>query len=153
MNASAAGLVVIAYDGSELAKLAIEESGRQLRPGREALVLTVWQTFNVGFIASRELRIDAAQAPEVRQAAEETAAAGAELAQGAGFKATSMAKEAASAWSCIVEVADAHEASLIVLGSHGRSGFPGVLLGSVAGAVAAHTSRSVLIVHRGSSVG
>jgi hypothetical protein len=35
-----------------------------------------------------------------------------------------------------------------VLGSHGRSGLAGVLIGSVAEAVAAHSRRSVLIVHR-----
>lgn len=148
MNELASGPVVIAYDGSDLAKRAIDEAARQLRPGREALVLTVWQTFNVGFIPNRELRIDAAQAPEVKQAAEDTAAEGAELANAAGFSATALAKEAASPWGCIVEFADAHDASLIILGSHGRSGFPGVLLGSVAGAVAAHSRRSVLIVHR-----
>ena len=36
----------------------------------------------------------------------------------------------------------------IVLGSHGRTGLAGVLIGSVAEAVAAHSRRSVLIVHR-----
>jgi nucleotide-binding universal stress UspA family protein len=148
MSETASGPVVFAYDGSDLAKLAIDEAGRQLRPGREALVLTVWQTFNVGFISSRELHIDAAVSSEVRKAAEETAAAGAALADAAGFTVSSAAKEAPSAWKCIVDVADGRDASLIVLGSHGRSGFPNVLLWSVAGAVAAHTNRSVLIVHR-----
>ena len=38
-----------AYDGSELAKLAIDEAGRRLRPGRDAIVLTVWQPFDIGF--------------------------------------------------------------------------------------------------------
>jgi len=36
-----------------------------------------------------------------------------------------------------------------VLGSHGRTGLAGVLIGSVAEAVAAHSRRSVLIIHRG----
>ena len=36
-----AGPVVFAYDGSELAQLAIEEAARQLGQGRDALVLTV----------------------------------------------------------------------------------------------------------------
>jgi hypothetical protein len=46
----ASGPIVFAYDGSELAKLAIDEAGRQLPPGRDALVLTVWQPFDVGFV-------------------------------------------------------------------------------------------------------
>jgi nucleotide-binding universal stress UspA family protein len=71
------------------------------------------------------------------------------LAKAAGFEARSMVSENSPAWKCIVQVADTQDASLIVLGSHGRSGFPGALLGSVAQDVAAHSNRSVLIVHRG----
>jgi nucleotide-binding universal stress UspA family protein len=37
---------------------------------------------------------------------------------------------------------------MIALGSHGKSGFAGVFLGSVAADVAAHSGRTVLIVHR-----
>jgi nucleotide-binding universal stress UspA family protein len=141
------GPVLFAYDGSELAKAAIREAARQLRPGRDALVLTVWQTFNVGFLPAGELDIDAAQAHEVRNAAERTAAEGASLAESAGFKARSGATEAAPAWKGIVNKADEQDASLIVLGSHGRTGLGSVLIGSVAEAVAAHSDQSVLITH------
>jgi nucleotide-binding universal stress UspA family protein len=142
------GPVVFAYDGSELAKLAIEEAGRQLVPGRDALVLTVWQPFDVGFVPTVALRIDAAEIAEVREAAERTAAAGVSLAKAAGFKARGLETEVAPIWKGIVHVAEEYDASLIVLGSHGRTGLAGVLLGSVAEAVAAHSRRSVLIVHR-----
>jgi nucleotide-binding universal stress UspA family protein len=142
------GPVVFAYDGSDLARLAIEEAGRQLPPGRDALVVTVWQPFDVGFVTPVELRIDAKEITDVRKAAEQTAADGAALAQAAGFNARSEAAEAAPTWKGIVKVAEDHDASLIVLGSHGRTGLAGVLIGSVAEAVAAHSRRSVLIVHR-----
>jgi nucleotide-binding universal stress UspA family protein len=46
-----------------------------------------------------------------------------------------------------VEAADEHDAGIIVMGSHGRTGARLVLLGSVAAAVARHTERPVLIVH------
>ncbi len=141
------GPVLFAYDGSDLAKAAIREAARQLRPERDALVLTVWQTFNVGFLPAGELDIDAAQAHEVRNAAERTAAEGASVAESAGFKARSAATEAAPAWKGIVDKAEEHDASLIVLGSHGRTGLASVLIGSVAEAVAAHSDRSVLITH------
>jgi nucleotide-binding universal stress UspA family protein len=85
---------------------------------------------------------------EVRSAAEETAAQGTALAQTAGFHARGLALEAAPTWKALVELADEHDASLIVLGSHGRSGLAEVLVGSVAEAVAQHSRRSVLIVHR-----
>ena len=142
------GPVVFSYDGSDLAKLAIEEAGRQLGPGREAIVLTVWRPFVVGFIPPPGVEFDAAASDEVRKAAEETAAHGASMAQAAGFRAQSLAVKEATTWKGIARVADDHDASLIVLGSHGKSGLTGIFLGSVAGDVAQHSRRSVLIVHR-----
>lgn len=146
--ASESGPVLFAYDGSGLAKLAIEEAGRQLAPGRHALVVCVWQPFDVGFVPVSGLSFDAAQIRDVKKSAEETAAEGASLAEAAGFKAQSAAVEGAPSWKAIVEIADERDASMIVLGSHGRSGIADVLLGSVAGAVAAHSRRTVLISHR-----
>jgi nucleotide-binding universal stress UspA family protein len=145
---TATGPVVFAYDGSDLAKLAIEEAGRLLEPGTDALVVTVWQPFDVGFVPVAGLELNAAQIADVRKAAEQTAAEGAALAQAAGFRARGAEIEKSPSWQGIVEFADAHDARLIVLGSHGRSGFAGVLVGSVAGAVVAHSRRSVLITHR-----
>lgn len=141
------GPVVFAYDGSDLAKLAIDEAGRQLDSGRDALVLTVWHPFDVGFLPTGGLQFDAAQISDVKDAAEQTAAEGASLAQAAGFRAGTAAREAEPTWKGIVEVADEHDASLIVLGSHGRTGLAAALIGSVAEAVAAHSRRSVLIIH------
>jgi nucleotide-binding universal stress UspA family protein len=142
-------LLVFAYDGSDLAKLAIEEAGRLFADtAREAVVLTVWQPFDVGFVPAGELQVDAAQIVQVRRAAAATAGAGASLAEAQGFRATAAELEAAPTWKGIADFAEERDASLIVLGSHGRSGFPGILFGSVAAAVAAHSQRSVLIVHR-----
>jgi nucleotide-binding universal stress UspA family protein len=142
------GPVVFAYDGSELARLAIEEAGELLAHGREALVVTVWQPFDVGFVPAAGLRLDAAEIDDVRKAAEETASKGASFADAAGFRAQSVAVEQSPIWKAIVDLADERDASLIVLGSHGRSGVTGMLLGSVAGAVASHSARTVLITHR-----
>jgi nucleotide-binding universal stress UspA family protein len=149
MATPAAGPVVFAYDGSELAKLAIEEAGRLFGDtSREALVVTVWQPFDVGFIAPGGLKFDAQQIAEVRSAAERTAAAGASAAAAAGFRAQGLAIEGAPAWSAIAGLAEERDARLIVLGSHGRSGVASVLVGSVASSVVAHSRRSVLVVHR-----
>jgi len=141
------GPVLFAYDGSDLAGLAIEQAGQQLAPGREALVACVWQTGDVGFLPIGEGHLNAAEATEVREAAEETAAQGASLASSAGFRASGVALEAAPTWKGIVEIARERRASLIVLGSHRRSGLAGHLLGSVAAAVAAHAESAVLITH------
>jgi nucleotide-binding universal stress UspA family protein len=148
MTPDESGPVLFAYDGSDLAGNAITEAGRQLQAGRDALVLTVWEPFNVGFLPVAGVEFDAAGVDEVRAAAGKTAAHGASLAEAAGFRARGMAAEAAPTWKGIIDAADEHDASLIVLGSHGRSGLTGLVVGSVAGAVAAHSRRSVLIVHR-----
>jgi nucleotide-binding universal stress UspA family protein len=144
------GRLLFAYDGSELAKLAIEQAARELVLGRDALALCVWQPADVGFVPIGGRRFDATNAADVRRAAEETAEYGASLAEKAGFRSQSMAIEAAPTWKGIVKVADERGASLIVLGSHRRSGLRGHLLGSVAAAVVAHTTASVLIVHQSS---
>jgi nucleotide-binding universal stress UspA family protein len=148
MSAGDLGPVLFAYDGSDLARLAIDEASRQLEPGRDAVVLTVWRPFGVGFIPPPEVKFDAAASDEVRKAAEETAAQGASMAQAAGFRAQNLAVKEPTTWKGIARVADDRNASLIVLGSHGKSGLSGIFLGSVAGAVAAHSGRTVLIVHR-----
>ncbi|HTA12929.1 MAG TPA: universal stress protein [Solirubrobacteraceae bacterium] len=141
------GPVLLAYDGSELAGLAIDQAARQLAPGRNALVVCVWQPGDVGFLPTSERRFNAAEATEVRKAAEETAAHGASLAAKAGFQPQSVAIEAAPTWKGIVELAGEREASLIVIGSHRRRGLVGHLLGSVATAVVAHSAAPVLIAH------
>ncbi len=146
-SATPTGPVLFAYDGSDLAKLAIEHAGLQLASGRDALVACVWQTGDVGFLPTSERHFNAAEATQVRTAAEETAAHGASLAKKAGFRAQSIAIEAAPTWTGIVEVAGERRASLIVLGSHRRAGLARHVLGSVAAAVASHSATSVLIVH------
>jgi hypothetical protein len=76
--------VVFGYDGSELARAAIAEAGGQLPAHRDALVVTVWSTFNVEFVPEPGTHFDSACADEVKQAAEQTAARGAALAKAAG---------------------------------------------------------------------
>jgi nucleotide-binding universal stress UspA family protein len=140
------GPVLFAYDGSDLASLAIEQAARQLAPGRDALVVCVWQPADVGFAPVNGRRFDADDATEVRRAAEETAAYGAALADDAGFLAQSMAVEATPTWRGIIQTAEDKGASLIVIGSHRHGGLVGHLVGSVAAAVIAHAGCPVVVV-------
>lgn len=140
------GPVLFAYDGTELAASAIAQATKQLAPRQDALVVCVWQPVDVGFTPIETKHFDADQAPAVRQAAEHTAAHGAALAEQAGYKARSVAVEAAPTWKGIVDAAQEHGASVIVLGPHRRSGLLGHLQGSVAGAVIVHSTTPVLVV-------
>jgi nucleotide-binding universal stress UspA family protein len=142
------GPVLFAYDGSELAQLAIEQAGDLLAPGRTALVLCVWQPADVGFVPVDDRHFDAHNATEVKAAAQQTAAHGASLAEKAGFESQSIAIEAAPTWKGILKTAEDRNASLIVLGSHRRTGIVGHLLGSVTAAVISHSTISILVVQQ-----
>lgn len=143
---TAEGPVVIAYDGSQRAAHAISEAAEQLSGRRDAVVVCVWQPVDVGFTPVDDGHLDVDRASAVRHAAERTAAHGAELARAAGFESCSLAVEAAPTWKGIVATAEQYGASAIVMAPHRRSGLIGHLHGSVAGAVAAHTSVPVLLV-------
>ena len=138
--------ILIAYDGSDYAKAAIEQAAEQLENGRRAIVLTVWQPFGAAFVGVGVAPegLEEGIARDARRVAEE----GARLAREAGLDAEPAAERGDPVWQRIVEAADERDAGTVVLGSHGRTGIELVLMGSVAGAVAAHTDRPVLIAHR-----
>ena len=140
--------ILFAYDGSDEAKAAIREAAAQLRPSSRALVLTVWQpqpsaalpfASGAGPPADLEERLE----QEARREAEK----GVALARSVGFDATALVERGIPVWNGIVQAADDHDASVIVMGSHGRTGLAPALLGSVATAVSSHGDRPVLIVH------
>jgi nucleotide-binding universal stress UspA family protein/MFS family permease len=145
-HADQEGPVLFAYDGSDLADAAIAEAGRQLPARRDALVLTVWRTFGVGFIPEPDARFDAACADDVHEAAEQTAAHGVQVADAAGFRAHALTVQGTPAWKAVIDTADEHDAGLIVVGSHSHAGLGGKVSGSVARDIAERSGRPVLIV-------
>jgi nucleotide-binding universal stress UspA family protein len=66
---------------------------------------------------------------------------------GRGASVLTVARGGCPVWRTIVEAAIELGASIIVLGSHGRTGVGHPVLGSVAETVARHTDRPVLIAH------
>jgi nucleotide-binding universal stress UspA family protein len=143
------GPVVIAFDGSDLGKLAIEEAAKLLRTDREVVVVCVWQPFDLGFVPTdgEDKMLHADQVPAVRDAAKRTAERGAELARSLGFQAQPVERESAPIWKGIAEVADERDASAIVLCAHCHGRFGGMLAGSVTSSLTAHTERTVIIAH------
>jgi nucleotide-binding universal stress UspA family protein len=139
--------VAIAYDGSELAELAIDQAAAYLSTDQPVVVVTVWQPADVGFTPIDGEHFDANDARAVRAAAEATAAHGAGRIAALGFPADSLAIEAAPTWKGIIEAAAESGAGLIVIGSHRREGLIGHLVGNVASAVVAHGTVNVLLVH------
>src|SRR5664279_2821261 len=130
-------MILIAYDGSEDAKSAIEQAA-SLMPGQPAVVLTVWVPY--GQILARSTvpfgisagvqdvtEIDAA----ALQSAQARAQEGAALARSLGLDASphTRAREESYAESILAE-ADRVNASAIVTGSRGLGGGGSLLLGS-----------------------
>ncbi|WP_157251192.1 universal stress protein [Nonomuraea typhae] len=143
--------ILIAYDGSDDAKAAIEAAGRLLQ-GDRAVVLTVWERLamtaahaSMGMVISPELT--AAEDQAVGEAMQHLADQGAELARKSGFTATPRVElDRVAIWSTIVDVAADVDAALIVTGTRGLGGVKSLLLGSTSDRVVHHADRPVLVV-------
>lgn len=146
--------LLVCYDGSENAKHACRRAG-ELLTGRSSLLLTVWETTAImgsqAWAGSMEpmldyARVDRAAADAAGRRAEE----GLAIARDAGLNAAPLVVQASgSVWKTIVDLADGHDAAMIVMGSRGLTGVRSLLLGSVSSHVVHHAGRPVLVVPAG----
>jgi len=139
--------VLICYDGSEPARRAIRAAAELLGP-RTAVVLDVAPLFT--HAQAYAVAASAASIVEVEQVhseeALERATEGAELARTAGFTATPRGEVDVRAWEGILTVVDEIGASVIVIGSHGRTGVEEFVEGSVSHELARNSHVPVLVV-------
>ena len=142
------GPIVFAYDGSPAARAAIALAGRHLRTDRDAIVLTVYQLLeSVPFFGEAGIVLPTGADEQIKAGTERLAEEGAGLAHDAGFDAAAVTAQASDAtWETIVAEARGHDASQIVMGTHGRTGAKSALLGSVATAVMHHAGVPVTVV-------
>jgi nucleotide-binding universal stress UspA family protein len=151
-------MILVCYDGSPDAQAAIDQAGKLL-PGSEATILVLWETLleamsrngslGVGFGMIGSFGDDGADAA-IKQAAVDTAAAGAQRAGDAGLVASPRVESReGDIAGMILRVAADVEADLVVLGTRGLSGVKSLLLGSTSDAVLHHADRPVLVVPSG----
>jgi nucleotide-binding universal stress UspA family protein len=143
-------MILIAYDGSEDSKAAVARAGT-LFPGESTTVLMVWQRFietmaragvAAGVIVDYESIDESAE-----KGAADTAEAGAQLARDAGLDASGAAGVVTTTTAeAILAEAEKLDASVVILGSRGRTGVRSLMLGSVSHAVLQHADRPVLVV-------
>ena len=145
-------MLLIAYDGSQDAKAAIQHAGK-LMPNSAVTVLTIWEPFTTMLARTPETlralaRVDDGDAidRESAEEAETSANEGAELARAAGLDATSLTTPLrGSTADTIIQQADRLDVDAIVVGSRGLTGMA-LLLGSVSLSVVQHADRTVVIV-------
>ncbi len=146
-------MILIAYDGSRDAQLAVDYAA-ELFAGQAATVLTVWEPFvertssaGEGAGLTSELvdsdRIDHAYESNAMQRASE----GAERARRAGLNAQpEICARTTTVAAAILAEAKALEVAAIVIGSRGRTGIKSMLLGSVSRQLLHHADRPVILV-------
>jgi nucleotide-binding universal stress UspA family protein len=147
------GPVLIAYDGSDHATVAVEAAGHLLKV-RETLLQTVWTSYAavapagvagapVGVITQAAQEIDRS----ARETAQRTARQGARLAAVQGLEVRSEAVQAdGNSWRALINSAHDHRAACVVVGSRGLSTVEATLLGSVSRALVHHAPAPVLVV-------
>jgi nucleotide-binding universal stress UspA family protein len=148
--------VVVAYDGSELAKAALRHAA-ELFAGRPAVLATVWEP-GLAMIAAGppdSFGMEALPDPELvremdrgqRDHASKVATEGAELARSLGLAAEPFAvADEMDVATTLIDLARERGAAAVVVGSRGVSGLRSHLLGSVARKLIAHGDVPVLIV-------
>lgn len=138
--------ILLAVDGSEVAMQAVRQLLMQialLREKPEIHVLHVHPPVPLGRVQAHVGK-ETLDAYYLEESLAQLAPAEAELtAAGCAFTRHVHVGQPADV---IVRQADALDCSLIVIGSHGRSGLPGLLLGSVAQRVLQLSRRPVLVV-------
>jgi nucleotide-binding universal stress UspA family protein len=151
--------LLIAYDGSDLAKSAVR-SAAELFPGSAALVVTVWEpglgalaTLNAGWdpVGGVPVPPDPELVSELDRAGEDHAAVvageGARLARSLGLDAEPHAiPDEVHVADAIVDLGAQRAVAAVVVGSHGIAGLRSHLLGSTSRHVLARCRPPVVVV-------
>lgn len=142
------GPLLLAYDGSEPARQAIDAVSALVESGRDAVLLYVYKPTERGLGVAQGMtggRIDAPVSSEPE--AQDVLAEGAELARAAGFSVeTRLVAADRPTATIIAETAEEIDAPAIVMGQRGHGGLKSALLGSVSRDVVNADHRPVLLV-------
>jgi nucleotide-binding universal stress UspA family protein len=137
--------IVVGYDDTAESRRALSRAAELARALDAKVVVTSVAPLLVGALASRGLTgIDPADSPELHR---EELSRAAELLRREGVKRTEYALAVGDTPTEILELAESHDADLIVVGARERNLLGRLLEPSVSGAVQRRAHRDVLIVH------
>ncbi len=154
--------VLIAYDGSEVSRAAVQ-SAAELFAGRPAVLVTVWEpglaaipvgptdTIGMGALPPDPATVEALDRHQ-REHASTVVGDGAEFARSLGLAAEPQAvPDQVDVADTLIGIARERGAAVVVVGSHGISGLRSRLLGSVSRKLIEHCDRPVLVIRDDSS--
>lgn len=145
--------LLLPIDGSPTSQLAVDKAiGLARAFGSTVSVLYVIDPYPFTRVGEGFAYGQTQYLSEARAEADAALAEACQALQAAGIQASSSLVESHVVWRGILEAALQGQADLIVMGSHGRSGFEKLLLGSVAQRVVSQATLPVLVV-RGQSSG
>jgi len=151
--------ILVPLDGSDLSALALPKAAELAQQtGASVVVLQVIDSeaqllaqvtgMTIEPMPIGEITVDAARAAveAQRSSAKETLTAALATLKAAGVTNATAEIREGQAGDAIVEAADALDADVVVMGSHGRSGLKRLVLGSVAEHVARHAKNSSVML-------
>jgi nucleotide-binding universal stress UspA family protein len=149
--------VLIAYDGSEVARAAVRHAA-ELFTGRPAVLATIWEpglaavavglpdTIGVGSLPPDPATVETVDRLQ-REHASTVAGEGAAFARSLGLVAEPQAvPDEVDVADTLITIARERGAAVVVVGSHGISGLRRRLLGSVSRKLVEHCDRPVLVI-------
>ena len=137
--------IVVGYDGSPASDVALDWAAQAAQDRHLPLRILVAWTMPPVNLSGLGVADESGLMEELRVEAKNTAKAAAERVRAISADIELHGDIAVSPPAAVL-VEQSHDAEMVVVGSHGRGGFTGLLLGSVSRQVAAHASSPVVVV-------
>lgn len=139
--------ILVPTDGSDITAKTVQSAVALAKAlGAEIFTLGVKEQFPFGAVADIQPAPPQSFFDDQERIAVTHVQAVAAACAAAGVMCHAATVDAMTPWEAILEHAAANDCDLLVMGSHGRSGFAAVLLGSETRDVLSHTTIPVLIV-------
>ncbi len=139
--------ILVPLDGSPTSESALDQAIALARLcGASMALVMVYDPYPYIAAAAEYASYQVELAADLRREAEQTVSAARNKVEAAGLQVSTQVIDVQKVWRAILDVAQAEQVDLIVMGSHGRSGLDKLVMGSVTQRVLQHTRLPVLVV-------